>query len=62
MFFWPKRVAETLNFVLFVHSVLLLAAAVCHSEFNRFAYLPMHYPLNIPEFGIQTLNIGTHKV
>jgi len=44
MFFWPKRVTETLNLVLFVHS-MLLTAAYCHSEFNRFACLPVHYPL-----------------
>jgi len=27
MFLWPKRVAETLNLVLFVHSMLLTAAS-----------------------------------
>jgi hypothetical protein len=59
MFFCPKRVAEALNLLLFV---LLAAAADCHSEFNRFARLPTRYPLSIPEFGIQTVNVGIHKV
>jgi hypothetical protein len=60
MFFWPKRVAAALNLVLFVHS-MLLAAADCHSEFNRLACLPTLYPMRFPEYGIQTVDIGTHK-
>jgi hypothetical protein len=42
--------------------LLLLPAADCHSEFNRFVCLPMHYSLRFPEFRIQIVNTGTHKV